>query len=86
MDALGAIGVVLLILVGLLAGWIASLLAGGRHRGRYVAIGVVAALASPFVLAAVGVGLLAAGGLLAILVAAAVGAIIVLVIVKMIFD
>lgn len=86
LQALGAIGFVLLVLVGLLAGWIASQAAGARHKSRYLLTGVIAALATPFVLAAVGVGVLAAGGLLAILAVAVLGAIAVLIIVKMIFD
>jgi uncharacterized membrane protein YeaQ/YmgE (transglycosylase-associated protein family) len=84
-EAIGAVGLFLLILVGLLAGWIASVVAGGRHRVRYLAIGVIAALVTPFVLAAVGIGLLAAGGLLAVLVAALLGAVLVLVIAKLMF-
>ncbi len=83
-EALGWIGVVFLVLVGLVAGWLASVIAGGRNRGLYLAVGVLGALALPFLLAAVGVGLLAAGGLLAILAVAAVGAILVLAVVRMV--
>lgn len=82
LEALGVIGLLVLVVVGLLAGLIASAVAGGRDRGRYMAIGVIAALATPFVLALVGVTVLAASGLIAILVAAAVGAAIVLVVVE----
>lgn len=85
-EAIGWVAAVFLVLVGLLAGWLASVVSGGRHRGRYMAIGVVGALLAPAVLAAVGVGVLAAGGLVAILVAAAIGAVLVLVIAKAIFD
>jgi uncharacterized membrane protein YeaQ/YmgE (transglycosylase-associated protein family) len=85
-EALGIIGLILLVAIGLLAGWLASTVAGGRHRPRYLVIGVLAALATPFLLAAVGIGVLAAGGLLAILAAAVVGAVVVLVIARMIFD
>jgi uncharacterized membrane protein YeaQ/YmgE (transglycosylase-associated protein family) len=85
-EALGAIGLILLILLGLAAGWIASAATGGRHKARYLALGVAAALAVPFLLAAIGVGILAAGGLLAILAAAALGAVLVLLIARAIFD
>ena len=86
LQAIGAIGVFFLVVTGLLAGWIASSLAGGRHRLRYVAIGVLGALAMPLILTALGAGLLAAGGIIAILAAALVGAVAVLVIAKLIFD
>ncbi len=82
LEALGAVGLVFLVIVGLAAGWIASMVAGGRHRVRYLVVGVLAALATPFVLAAVGVGILAAGGLVAILLVAAVGALAVLAVVR----
>lgn len=85
MQAIGVIGMVILAIIGLLAGWIAALVAGGR-RGTYMAIGLVAALATPFVLAVVGLGVLAASGLVAILIAAAIGAVIVLLIARMILD
>ena len=85
-EAVGWVAAVLLVLTGLLAGWIASLLSGGRHRARYMAVGVVGALLAPAILAAVGVTILAAGGLVAILIAAAIGAFLVLLLAKAIFD
>jgi uncharacterized membrane protein YeaQ/YmgE (transglycosylase-associated protein family) len=85
-QGIGVLGLIFLLLVGLLAGWIASKVAGDRHRGQYMAIGVVGALAAPFLLAALGVGLLALGGLVAVLAAAVVGAVIVLIVAKLIFD
>ncbi|ROU03608.1 GlsB/YeaQ/YmgE family stress response membrane protein [Histidinibacterium lentulum] len=77
LDALGTVALILLILVGLAAGWIASLVTGG-NRPLYLALGVVAALATPFVLAALGLTALAAGGALVILAMGAVGAVVVL--------
>ncbi len=85
LDALGAFSLTVLVLVGLLAGWIASSIAGG-HRLRYLVLGVVGAVALPFVLAALGIGILAAGGLLLLLIVAAIGAAIVLAIARAIFD
>ncbi|MCB1353882.1 MAG: GlsB/YeaQ/YmgE family stress response membrane protein [Rhodobacteraceae bacterium] len=86
LQAIGGIGLVLLVVIGLLAGWLASVVAGGRNRAGYLVLGVLAAVATPFVLAAIGVGVLAAGGLAAILVAAIFGAVVVLVLAKFIFD
>jgi uncharacterized membrane protein YeaQ/YmgE (transglycosylase-associated protein family) len=84
-QALGTIGLVLLIGVGALAGLLASGITG-RDHARNVAIGIVGAVLLPFALALVGVGVLAAGGLIAILVAAAIGAVAVLAIAKALFD
>jgi uncharacterized membrane protein YeaQ/YmgE (transglycosylase-associated protein family) len=85
LDALGAVSLTVLILVGLIAGWIAGALAGGSKL-KYMALGVLGAVALPFILAALGVGLVAAGGLLVLLVVAAIGALIVLAIARKIFD
>ena len=84
-QALGLVALVLLVAVGLLAGWLASLAAGG-HTGRYLAIGMIGALAAPVLVAALGIAALAAYGLAAILVVALVGAVIVLLVAKLIFD
>ncbi|WP_424931801.1 GlsB/YeaQ/YmgE family stress response membrane protein [Amaricoccus macauensis] len=86
LEALGWAGIIILTLIGLVSGWLASVVAGGRNRPKYLIIGVLAALATPFVLAALGLGVLAAGGLLAILFAGIFGAVVVLVLAKMIFD
>ena len=85
LDALGAVSLTLLVLVGLLAGWLAAQIAGG-HRLRYMLLGVAGALALPFVLAALGIGVLALGGLILLLIVAAIGAAIVLAVAKAIFD
>ncbi len=81
LDALGATVLVLLVIVGALAGFLAGKIAG-RRMALYVIVGIVAAVATPFVLAALGIGLLAAGGVLLILLAAVVGAVVVLAIVR----
>jgi len=86
LQGVSAVIFVLLAVIGLLAGWFASVVAGGRHRGRYMAIGLIAALAMPFVAAAVGLTALAAWGVLAIIFVSLIGAVIVLVIAKLIFD
>jgi uncharacterized membrane protein YeaQ/YmgE (transglycosylase-associated protein family) len=84
-DTIGTVTFVLLVAVGLLAGWIAGAIAG-RRRALYLVLGVVGAVAAPLILAAVGLGVLAAGGLLAMIAAAVVGALIILVIAKLVFD
>ncbi|MGP3699155.1 GlsB/YeaQ/YmgE family stress response membrane protein [Rhodobacter sp. NSM] len=85
-QGIGVVGVVVLALVGLLAGWLASYVSGGRHRGRYMLIGLAGALAAPFLLIALGVTVLAASGLVAMIVAALIGAVIVLLIARLILD
>jgi hypothetical protein len=85
-QGVGIVGLVVLALVGLAAGWIASAVAGGRHRGRYMIIGLLAALATPLLLLALGVTVLAASGLVAMVVAALIGAAVVLFLAKLIFD
>ncbi len=82
-ETLGTVGLALLVVTGALAGLIAAFLAGGHHRALYVAIGIVGAVAIPFVLAALGLGLLAAGGLAIILVAALIGAVATLLIARL---
>jgi uncharacterized membrane protein YeaQ/YmgE (transglycosylase-associated protein family) len=84
-DALGTVTLVMLVAVGLLAGWIAGAIAG-RRKVLYLVLGVVGAVAAPLILAAMGLGVLAAGGLLVMLAAAVVGALILLVIAKLVFD
>ena len=84
-DALGAVTLILLVLVGLIAGWIAGAIAG-RRKGLYLLLGVVGAVAVPFLLAALGVGVLAAGGLIAILAVAIAGALLILLVARAIFD
>ncbi len=83
LDVLGAVSLTLLVVVGLLAGLIAGTIAG-RDRLLYMVLGVAGAVALPFLLAALGIGILAAGGILVILAAALVGAVIVLAIAQMI--
>ncbi len=74
-----------LVIVGLLAGFLASLVNGRRHMALYLVVGVVGALAAPVLAAALGLTALVASGIGALLVAAAVGAVVVLVLVRMVF-
>jgi uncharacterized membrane protein YeaQ/YmgE (transglycosylase-associated protein family) len=80
LDAIGITALILLILIGAAAGWLASRLALGS-TALYVSVGILAAVAAPFVLAALGLTALAAGGILFILAVSAVFALVVLAIV-----
>ncbi|SDG91819.1 GlsB/YeaQ/YmgE family stress response membrane protein [Sulfitobacter delicatus] len=77
LDTLGAVALIALVVVGLVAGAIAGAVAG-RNRLLYLILGVVGAVALPFVLAALGITVVAAGGLLVLLIVAAIGATLVL--------
>lgn len=85
LQTLGIVALILLALIGLLAGWIASRIAGGRNTALYLIVGLVAAVLAPFIAAALGLTALVASGLIAILFVALIGAAIVLVIVALLF-
>ncbi|WP_299816899.1 GlsB/YeaQ/YmgE family stress response membrane protein [uncultured Jannaschia sp.] len=80
-EGLGAAALIILAIVGLAVGWVAGAMTG-RSKALYAVIGAVAAMATPFVLAALGVTALAAGGLLLILVVGAVGAALVVALIR----
>ena len=84
-QALGMIGLIFLVVVGVLAGFLASAVQGGRNKVRNIVVGVVGALLLPFVVAVLATGVLAAGSLVLILVVALIGAVAVLAIVRLIF-
>ena len=81
LEGLGTVAFVLLVIVGALAGLIASRIAGGGTL-LYMVVGIVAAVLTPFILAAVGLSVLALGGIFLLLVAGMIGALIVLAIVQ----
>lgn len=80
-QALGVFGAAILVVIGAVAGWIAATLAGRNHV-LYVVLGIVGALLAPFLLALLGVGLAVGATLLTILLVGAVGAVILLAIVR----
>ena len=80
-EGLGIAAMAILALVGLAIGWLAGALTG-RSKVVYAIVGAVAALATPFVLAALGVTVLAAGGVLLVLVVGAIGAAVVVGIIR----
>ncbi|WP_075220472.1 hypothetical protein [Acuticoccus yangtzensis] len=85
LQVLGTIGLVFLVVVGALAGLIASGAEGGRNKVRNVAIGIVGAVVLPFIVALLATGVLAAGGLLLMIVIALIGAAVVLAVARMLF-
>ncbi|MBB3711693.1 putative membrane protein YeaQ/YmgE (transglycosylase-associated protein family) [Limimaricola variabilis] len=82
LNGIGIAALVILALVGLAVGWVASLLTGGRRRALYMIVGALAAMATPFLLAALGVTILAAGGLLLVVIVALIGAALVLALIR----
>ena len=72
-EGLGITALVVLALIGLAVGWVAGAVTS-RSKLLYAAIGAVAAMATPFVLAALGVTVLAAGGIVLVLIVGAIGA------------
>lgn len=84
LDALGLVSLLALILIGALAGTLAGRIAG-KNKLLYVLVGIVAAVATPFVLAAVGISIVAIGGVFLLLIVGLIGAAIVLALVRAIF-
>ena len=80
-EGLGIAALATLAVAGLVVGFLAGKLTG-RSGLVYALIGAVAAMATPFLLAALGVTVLAAGGLLVLLVVGAVGAAVVVALVR----
>lgn len=84
-QALGVIGLVFLLVVGVLAGVMATAAQGGRNAARNIVVGVAGAFIVPLVVTILAAGALAAGGILLILLVAAMGAVAVLAITRLIF-
>ena len=80
-EGLGIAALIVLALVGLGIGGVIGLLTK-RNVVAYALIGAVAALATPFLLAALGVTVLAAGGVLLVALVGAVGAAVIVGIVR----
>lgn len=87
-EVLQGIGIFMfgiLALIGLIAGWIAGIITG-RNRALFLVLGVLGAVATPVLIAILGVGALAAGGVIAVILAALAGAVVLVVIGKVLFD
>ena len=85
MQALGVGALVLLAIIGLVVGMIAGALLG-RRKLVYGLAGAVGAVALPFVLVALGVTALAGASLVLLLVVGVIGAVILMLLVRMFFD
>ena len=85
MQALGVGALVLLAIIGLVVGMIAGALLGQRKL-VYGLAGAVGAVALPFVLVALGVTALAGASLVLLLVVGVIGAVILMLLVRMFFD
>lgn len=81
LEGLGIAALSILAVIGLAIGAVAGAVTN-RSKLLYAAIGAVAAMATPFVLAALGVTLVAVGGLLLVLLVGAVGAAVVVALVR----
>lgn len=81
-QGLGIAALVMLALIGLAVGWIAGAITG-RGKAMLGLIGAIAAMATPFVLAALGITVLAAGGIVLVIVVGAVGAALVVALVRL---
>lgn len=76
--------IVITLVIGLVAGWLASLVVGGGGLIRYVITGIIGAFVGTFVLGALGIRLRLGNSLLEQIVTAAVGAIIVVILARII--
>jgi uncharacterized membrane protein YeaQ/YmgE (transglycosylase-associated protein family) len=75
-------GIVIFLLIGLVAGWLASLIVGGGGLLRYIIIGVIGSFVGGFLLNALGVRLGIRNALASQIVTAAIGAIVVVLIAR----
>lgn len=75
---------VLFLLIGLAAGWLASILVGGGGLVRYLITGIIGAFVGGFLLNAVGINLGIRNALLSQIVTATIGAIVVVLLAKII--
>ena len=75
---------VLFLLIGLAAGWLASILVGGGGLVRYLITGIIGAFVGGFLLNAVGINLGIRNALLSQIVTATIGAIVVVLLARII--
>ncbi|RYC31491.1 GlsB/YeaQ/YmgE family stress response membrane protein [Lichenibacterium minor] len=82
LDSLHTTNIVAVLLIGLVAGWLASLVVGGGGLWRDLVTGLVGAVVGAFVLRALGVVLPFHDPLVADIVTATIGAVIVVVVAR----
>lgn len=76
--------IVITIIIGIIAGWLASLVVGGGGLLRYLITGVVGAFVGGFIFSALGIKMRLGNGILEQIVVAAVGAIVVVLLARLI--
>lgn len=81
LEVIGWTTIVLLVVIGLVAGLIGAVVTGGS-KAKFIIGGILGAIALPFVLAALGVTAVIGAGLLAILAVGVIGAVVIVVLVK----
>lgn len=78
-------GLIVILIVGAIAGWLAGLLVQGTGFGLLgdIVVGILGALVTGFLLPKIGIVLAVGGGILGSIIAAFIGAVILLVVVKL---
>lgn len=76
--------VIVAILIGLVAGWLASIIVGGGGLVRYIITGLIGAFVGSFLLSAMGVNLGIGNPLVSQIVTATIGAIVVVLLARLI--
>lgn len=76
--------IVITVIIGIIAGWLASLVVGGGGLLRYLITGVVGAFVGGFIFSALGIKMRLGNSILEQIVVAAVGAIVVVLLARLI--
>ncbi len=77
-------GIIVFLVIGLVAGWLASLVVGGGGLVRYLLSGVIGAFVGGFLLNATGINLGIKNELVSQIVTATIGAIVVVIVARLI--
>ena len=77
-------GIVAILVIGLIAGWLASFIMGGGGLIRYLITGVIGSFVGTFVLSSLGVNLGLKNAFVSQIVTATIGAVIVIFVVRLI--
>lgn len=77
-------GIIIMVLIGLVAGWLASLVMGGGGLIRYIITGLIGSVVGSVLLAALGVNIGLGNPIVSQIVVAAIGAIVVIAIARVV--
>ena len=75
-------GILIVVVIGLVAGWLASLVVGGGGLVRYIVTGLIGAIVGSFLFGALGINLGITNPIMAQIVTATIGAIVVVLIAR----